>query len=253
LAEALVKTGFLKQADRAIQAALKLSPRSAEVWVAASYVALRARNWPAAASASRRALSVDPGSVAAKNNLGVALRRGSSLALGAVAFHEAVSADPRSEAARFNMQATGFQRMGRAVPFLIFPLLIFWPLYFGVRKSLMAWLAREPEGLKPFARSLGLHLATRKRYRRRFERQNARAHKQLAAGPGRWSAVQPWYSSSAALTGAGLPLSLFGLIVCVADLGASNWSLTAKAAVAAAVFGAGTALLAVVIRRRRNM
>jgi tetratricopeptide (TPR) repeat protein len=103
LAQAAAIAGDRFLADRAARQAIRLSPGTASVWVAASLVAIRNRNWSAAAEAANRALSIDPTSSAALNNLGVAMRNGFRMRSAARLFADAARQDPTSKVARNNL------------------------------------------------------------------------------------------------------------------------------------------------------
>ena len=107
LAQGLALTGDLRQADQAVQEVLRLAPKSAASWVTASLVALAAKNWNAAISASRRALEIEPENYAALNNLGVALRASGHSREGTRVLAEAARANPNARTARQNLSRAG--------------------------------------------------------------------------------------------------------------------------------------------------
>ncbi len=107
LAQALPMIGEIHEADRAVQEALRLAPNSAATWVTASLVAITAKNWKAAETASRRALELDPDNYAALNNLGVALRAGGRSREGTRVLAEAARRNPDGRMARQNLSRAG--------------------------------------------------------------------------------------------------------------------------------------------------
>jgi Flp pilus assembly protein TadD len=256
-AETCALAGHLPAADEAIRHALKLDPGSANAWASASYVAIKARNWTAAERAARRALALDPDNYTATNNLGVAMRAQGRWTVGAVAFHSAARIDPRSPTARDNVESIGFQYLAvlSAIPLL--PLLIVWPVFVAARIGVARWLiTSKPRKLRPLARRIGLRIATSKRYQRQFEKVNQRALESVS-NPGvsdDWSALKgrQWVSNRF-------------LTICVVLLGAMTTFFIAEAiaaklasgairfGIAAAVFAAATALVAVWVRRRRSL
>jgi tetratricopeptide (TPR) repeat protein len=252
LAEAQSGVGQLPEADGSIRRAIQIDPRRANTWVSASLVAIRARNWVAAEGAARRALVIDPANRSATNNLGVALRRQGKWTLGAVAFYGAARIDPRSPTARDNLEAIGFRYLANLVPLVLLPLLIVCPLFVAARIAVTQWLVQRPEKLKPLARRLGLRVGTKDRYRRKFEKQNARAQKLLVAGLAAvdWSALRGRQRvSSDFLMVLAVCLSVSGLVFAVAAAlgGSIAGSLTI-----AVVFGAGAGLLFRAVAKRRQ-
>ena len=194
LAESYAWFGDGKQADRAIQEALKINPNSADNWASASFVATRARNWRAAQIAAVKALAIDPNNYTATNNLGVALRRTGKWGVGAVAFHDAARIDPRSPTARDNVESIGFQYIAYVSVFLLLPLVIIWPLFLAARIGMSRRLAKKPERLRPLARRLGMRVATSRRQQRRFAKAATRAQKMAAAlPPGGWSSLHRYH------------------------------------------------------------
>ena len=256
-AEACATAGHLQVADEAIKHAIKLRPSSSDTWAAASYVAIRARNWKAAERAARRALAIDPDDYTATNNLGVAMKRQGRWNLGAVAFHGAARIDPRRPIARENVEGIGFQYMATLLPILLLPLLIFWPAFVGARIALTKWLIRsKPEKLRPLARRIGLRVATSKRQLRKYERHNERAQQWLSR-PGadqEWSALRGRDRIS---TGFLVVVAILLASTALAFVSAATATPLAKAAVGylitAAVFTGGSAFIVrLVVRRRRS-
>jgi Flp pilus assembly protein TadD len=261
LAEACAATGRQGEADTAVRRALEMRPNSASCWVSASFVAVKARNWRAAESAARMALALEPGNRAAANNLGVALRGRGKRTLGAVAFLDAARIDPRSPQARDNLESLGFAYLNEltalGLTVLLAPLLIFWPLFVAVSVAVRRFLFRDRERLRPRARKLGIHVATRSRYRRRFDKQNARAQKLIAAGssPRQWSSLQGRQRcSSVFLVLTAIPLGLIALLVCAGAFSATPLGLGIGLFIAGVVTLVGCGLLLrVVVRRRRAL
>jgi Flp pilus assembly protein TadD len=256
LARACAIAGMFTPADEAVRTALQLAPSSANSWVSASFVAIRARSWSSAESAARRALALDPGNYAATNNLGVALRHQGSSTLGAIAFLDAARIDPRSPEARNNVEGIGFRYFRLLVPFLLLPLLIVWPVFVAARLALSNWLASKPERLRPLARSVGIRVASSKRYRRKFEQSNARAQKMLERSQqtNDWSALSGRHLMGDQLLRviAG-SLLLTGLIfVMIAIFAATSGGSIIGFLIVALLFGAGAvAVFGAVARRRR--
>ena len=122
LAGALSLTGDLPDADRAMQEVFRLAPNSAASWVTASVVAIRAKNWDAAISASRRALEIDPDNYAALNNLGVALRASGKRREGTRVLADAARANPDGRLARQNLSHAGLRTVRVAILILLLPL-----------------------------------------------------------------------------------------------------------------------------------
>ena len=123
LAGALTLTGQIPEADRTMQDVLCLAPNSVATWVTASVVAISAKNWDAAISASRRALEIDPGNYAALNNLGVALRASGRGREGTRVLAEAARANPDALLARQNLSRAGLRIARVAILILLLPLL----------------------------------------------------------------------------------------------------------------------------------
>jgi len=122
LAQALPLTGDIHGAGRAVQEVLRLAPNSASSWVTASFVALAAKNWDAAASASRRALELEPENYAALNNLGVALRAGGHSREGTRVLAEAARANPDERHARQNLSRAGLNIVRAGILIVLLPL-----------------------------------------------------------------------------------------------------------------------------------
>jgi Flp pilus assembly protein TadD len=122
LAQALPLTGDIHGAEAAIQEAIRLAPNSAAVWVGASLVALGAKNWQAAISASRKALSIEPDNHAALNNLGVALRATGRGREGTAVLAQAARAQPQSITARRNLSRAGLNIVRIAVLIALIPI-----------------------------------------------------------------------------------------------------------------------------------
>ncbi len=191
LARAYGGSKLIPEADRAIRQAISLNPRSADVWVVGSYIALQHQNWYAAEDAARRALALEPDSQAATTNLGIAMRNQGKGGLGAVAFLDAARIDPRSEGARENVENIGFLHMARYAAVLVAPL-AFIPFFFlYARRALLGWLYGKPTALRPLARRVGVRVASSDRYRRQFEEESSRAQRHLSDGDSvaSWSAL----------------------------------------------------------------
>jgi Flp pilus assembly protein TadD len=107
LAQSLALVGLTAEADAAAQRAIGLAPGSASTWVAASLVALGAKNWNAAIDASQRALSIDANNYAALNNLGVALRASGKGRQGTEVLARAARLQPDTPTARRNLSRAG--------------------------------------------------------------------------------------------------------------------------------------------------
>jgi Flp pilus assembly protein TadD len=122
LASALTITGDFPEADRAMQEALRLAPNSAATWVTASLVAISAKSWEAAISASRQALAIEPENYAALNNLGVALRASGKSREGTRILAEAARANPDAHLARQNLSRAGLNIVRVAILLLLLPL-----------------------------------------------------------------------------------------------------------------------------------
>jgi Flp pilus assembly protein TadD len=256
LARACAIAGMFTPADEAVRKALQLAPNSANCWVSASFVAIRARSWSSAESAARRALALDPGNYAATNNLGVALRRQGNSTLGAIAFLDAARIDPRSPEARNNVEGIGFSYFRLVVPLLLAPLLIVWPLFIAARLGVGKWLASKPERLRPLARRVGIRVASSKRYRRKFEQQNARAQKMLASSErvNEWSALSGQHLMGdqllKVLAGSLLLTALVFVAIAAIDAGPGN--PVVGLVIVALLFGAGAALMFGAVARRRR-
>jgi tetratricopeptide (TPR) repeat protein len=122
LAQSLPLTGAIEEADRAIQEAIRLAPDTASTWAAASRVALAAKNWDAAITASRRSLAIDPNNYAALNNLGVALRSSGKGREGTEVLARAARVQPDSPTARRNLSRAGLNVIRVAVLVLLIPI-----------------------------------------------------------------------------------------------------------------------------------
>jgi tetratricopeptide (TPR) repeat protein len=122
LAQALPLTGAIAEADAAIQEAIRLAPNSASTWAAASRVALAAKNWGAAITASRRSLAIDPHNYAALNNLGVALRASGKGREGTQALARAAQARPDAPTARRNLSRAGLNVVRLAILIVLIPI-----------------------------------------------------------------------------------------------------------------------------------
>jgi Flp pilus assembly protein TadD len=134
LAGALTLTGQIAEADRTMEDVFRLAPNSVATWVTASVVAISAKNWDAAISASRRALEIDPGNYAALNNLGVALRAGGRGREGTRVLAEAARANPDGILARQNLSRAGLRIVRVAI------LILFLPLLFLTRFGILGFL-----------------------------------------------------------------------------------------------------------------
>ena len=254
LAETLAKAGQFQDADAAIRRAIGLGPARAEVWVSASYVAIRTRHWLAAENAARRALSLDPDNYSATNNLGVALHGQGYWPLGAVAYHGAASIDPRSATARDNVEAIGFRYLATLAPLMLLPLLIVTPVFVAVRLSVSAWLAKRPQKLRPLARRIGVRVASSKRYKRKFDRHNAHVTKAIAgtAGVGSWSALEGRRrvsSSMLCILGGGLLSMGLACVALAASVSTTARGQTVSGLVALACSVGGLLLICMAIRR----
>ena len=122
LAGALSLTGDFPDADRAMQELFRLAPNSTASWVTASVVAIRAKNWDAAITASRRALEIDPENYAALNNLGVALRASGKRREGTRVLADAARSNPDDRLARQNLSRAGLRTVRLAIMILLIPL-----------------------------------------------------------------------------------------------------------------------------------
>jgi tetratricopeptide (TPR) repeat protein len=122
LAQSLPLTGDLQAAHDALGEAVRLNPNSAAVWVAASLIALRAKDWTRAITASRKALAIEPGNYAALNNLGVALRADGQKSEGTRVLAEAARANPNERTARRNLSRAGLNIVRIAVMIILIPL-----------------------------------------------------------------------------------------------------------------------------------
>ncbi len=127
LAQALPLTGANAEASVVVQEAIRLAPNSASTWVAASLVALGAKQWSAAADASRRALAIDPDNYAALNNLGVALRASGKKREGTDVLARAARVDPDAPTARRNLSRAGMNVTRIAIMVLLIPIAVFAP------------------------------------------------------------------------------------------------------------------------------
>jgi tetratricopeptide (TPR) repeat protein len=130
LAGSLTLTGDIAGADREVRDVVRLAPNSAATWVTASVVAISAKNWDAAISASRRALEIDPENFAALNNLGVSLRASGHGREGTRVLAEAARINPDAILPRQNLSRAGLGIVRVAILILLLPLL--WVTQFGV-------------------------------------------------------------------------------------------------------------------------
>jgi tetratricopeptide (TPR) repeat protein len=122
LAQALPLIGNNLDANVAVKNAIRLAPNSSATWVAASLVALGARNWNMAIDASRRALAIDPDNYAALNNLGVALRASGKKREGSQALAQAARTQPDSLAARRNLSRAGLNVVRVGIMIVLIPI-----------------------------------------------------------------------------------------------------------------------------------
>jgi tetratricopeptide (TPR) repeat protein len=122
LAQALPLTGDLRAAHDALGEAVRLNPNAAAVWVAASLIALRSKDWTRAITASRKALAIEPGNYAALNNLGVALRADGQKIEGTRVLAEAARANPNERTARRNLSRVGLNIVRIAVMIVLIPI-----------------------------------------------------------------------------------------------------------------------------------
>jgi len=122
LAQALPLIGDNREANVAVKEAIRLAPNSSATWVAASLVALGARNWNMAIDASRRALAIDPGNYPALNNLGVALRASGKRREGSEVLAEAARSQPDSTTARRNLSRAGLNVIRVGIMILLIPI-----------------------------------------------------------------------------------------------------------------------------------
>jgi tetratricopeptide (TPR) repeat protein len=122
LAQALPLIGNNLEANVAVKDAIRLAPNSSATWVAASLVALGARNWNMAIDASRRALAIDPDNYAALNNLGVALRASGKKREGSQVLAQAASTQPDSLPARRNLSRAGLNVVRVGIMILLIPI-----------------------------------------------------------------------------------------------------------------------------------
>jgi Flp pilus assembly protein TadD len=255
LAEASARAGQLKEADEAAREAIRLAPHNANVWATASFVALKAKNWRAAEYAAHKALSIDPDNRAATNNLGVAMRAAGRWGQGAVAFAGAASLDPRAPTARDNVALIGYQYLNYLSLFVLLPLLIVPPLFVAARVSVSAALANKPEGLRPLATRLGVKVASKERYRRKFEEAAAQAQKELGAGlaPGGWSALPGRHQASSSVLALVVLLAwVIALVLVAANIGGNGPGVAGWVA-AVALAGGSTWLSIALARRRRRL
>ena len=124
LAGALTLVGDVPGADRAVHEVVRLAPNSAATWVTASVVAISAKNWEAAISASRRALEIEPENHAALNNLGISLRASGHGREGTRVLAEAARANPDAILPRQNLSRAGLRIVRVAILILLLPLLL---------------------------------------------------------------------------------------------------------------------------------
>jgi len=122
LAQALPLIGNNLEANVEVKEAIRLAPNSSVTWVAASLVALGARNWNMAIDASRRALAIDPDNYAALNNLGVALRASGKKREGSQVLAQAARTQPDSLAARRNLSRAGLNVVRVGIMILLIPI-----------------------------------------------------------------------------------------------------------------------------------
>jgi len=119
------------------------------VWVTASFVAIRARNWNAAESASRNALAIEPGNFAALNNLGVALNQLGRRREGTEAIANSARARPDSKTARQNLSRSGLNIARLTIMVLLIPIgfiaHVGFDLYFVFNIVSFVLIAKNPE------------------------------------------------------------------------------------------------------------
>jgi hypothetical protein len=132
LAQALPLIGNNLEANTAVKNAIRLAPNSSATWVAASVVALGARNWNLAIDASRRALAIDPDNYAALNNLGVALRASGKKREGSQVLAQAASTQPDFLTARRNLSRAGLNVVRVGIMILLIPIGFLAHLGFGL-------------------------------------------------------------------------------------------------------------------------
>ncbi len=122
LAEALSLANGHAEADAEVQKAIRSAPNSVATWVTASWVALRAKNWSSAITASQRALALDANNHAAMNNLGVALRAAGKRREGSQVLANAARIDPDDRTARRNLSRAGVRTARLVVMVLLIPI-----------------------------------------------------------------------------------------------------------------------------------
>ncbi len=110
------------EADRVIQQLIRLAPDWPPTWVAASNVAIHAKNFDAAITASRKALSISPNNQAALNNLGIALRATGKHREGTHVLAQAVRLNPNSSVARSNLSNAGINVVRIAILVILIPI-----------------------------------------------------------------------------------------------------------------------------------
>ena len=144
-------TGNLRDANTAVKEAIRLAPDSAETWITASVVALSARNYETAITASRRALAISPSNYAAMNNLGVALRGAGKKREGTKVLAEAARIDPDSPTARTNLTRAGLGVVRIAVMILLIPIGLLahigLGLYFVFAVASNVFISRYPDAV----------------------------------------------------------------------------------------------------------
>ena len=121
-----------KGADAEIKEALRLDPHSCDAWIAASVVALQAKNFEAAIDACKRALSIDAENYSALNNLGVALRAAGRGREGNEILLHAARVDPEGTTARRNITRAGLLGVRGAVMVLLIPVIVLTGASFGI-------------------------------------------------------------------------------------------------------------------------
>jgi hypothetical protein len=263
LAQALPLTGEIHEADRSVQEVLRLAPNSASAWVTASLVALAAKNWDAAATASRRALEIEPENYAALNNLGVALRAGGHGRKGTRVLAEAARANPDSHLARQNLSRAGLNIVRVAILILLIPLLFithagwFGFLILSVGSNIA--ISRNPGlalRLERVGAPVALFFAGKSRYHTPAEAGSRRARRKRSATQD----DQPWSATIGhSMYTLGNPVLIFGAV--------AAWSVALVLLIGLAVPGSDKVGLAfgfvgfaalgalpmwVVLRRRRR-
>jgi Flp pilus assembly protein TadD len=120
LGQAHALLGEIESADIALREAIRLAPSAVGTWVGASAIAIRAMNWEAAITASRRALAIEPGNYAALNNLGTALNA-SGDKRGVEVLASAARVDPDQITARRNMAMIGINKVRVVIMIVLIP------------------------------------------------------------------------------------------------------------------------------------